>query len=115
MIAINKAFFGVLEKEIIPTHEDFLNKQNRRINDIDTDLVKMENTEVEGTEAHKTVVNTIVSAVCDAMEEVRKNFIHLQNGTKKSWKNNTVDFNNAMNCLEFKFNIAKKHYSWIHS
>ncbi len=111
--ALKKEFFGFLEKSTTPNHEDFLNKQNRRINDIDTDLVKMENTPIDGNDAHKSLVNSVVSGVCDAMEEVRRTFIHLQNGTEKSWKHDNDDFNSSMNCLEHRFSNARRYYNWI--
>lgn len=89
----------------------FFTTTGSRINAIDTDIQKMENSPAQGNVARKNLAYQSISETRDLLEEVRVGLARLRKVDEKDWDMKKEDFVASMNDLEAKYELVKKFYT----
>lgn len=102
---------AVEERTWVTQRNSFFTATGSRINAIDTDIQKMENTPAQGNVARKNLAYQSISETRDLLEEVRVGLAKLRKVSEKDWSMKKEDFVASMNDLEAKYELVKKFYT----
>lgn len=98
------------ERTWLTQRNTFFTTTGSRINSIDTELQKMENTPATGNDARKNLAYQSISETRDLLEEVRVGLARLRKVGEKDWTLKKEDFVASMNDLEAKYELVKRFY-----
>ncbi len=99
------------ERSWATQRNSFFTAIGSRINTIDSEIQKMENTPAQGTLARKNLAYQSISETRDLLEEVRVGLAKLRKVSEKDWGLKKEDFIASMNDLEAKYELVKKFYT----
>lgn len=106
-----KEAMGVTATDWMEVKNDYVAKSEARINDIATDVAKMEAQPLTISKKAKDKLGDKIEETKDMVSEIREDLQDLKKADADDWQSEQAEFQTALNKLEKNFDEVRSHYN----